>query len=212
MPEVLQGWLGADEVPLAWWPLALLLVVLGLSGFSLWPMLLLAAAVALVFYGLTHPGSLAVVQRRLAGRRERWSRWLTRALAALVHLRELFSPRQFLIGVGLALGAWLLEASLVWSLWQVMGAASAGTTSPGLLQAAVVRVSLGLGAVLSMLPAGIGVADGTALGVALLFGIKLPLAITTLVVFRVCTIVLPLAVGGLAWLVPPVTTAQDPIP
>ena len=76
----------------------------------------------------------------------------------------------------------------------------------------MVRVSLGLGAVLSMLPAGIGVADGTALGVALLYGIKLPLAITTLVVLRVCTIGLPLAVGGLAWLVPPLNTAQDPTP
>lgn len=101
---------------------------------------------------------------------------------------------------------------MVWSLWHVVAGSTAVGASPGLLQAAVVRVSLGLGAAVSMLPAGIGIADGTALGVALLYGIATPLAITTLAVLRVLTVGLPLLVGVLAWLINPRPPSQPTTP
>lgn len=184
---------------------ALLLLGLGLAGSNRWALLAVAACAALLLWLFTHPKALARAQNRLPhspqGPLAFLGRLIAMALRALAQCRQLLTSEALTIGIVLALGAWLLESCLVWSLWQAVGGPA--ESRPGLLAAAVVRVSLGMGAVLSLLPVGLGIADSTALGMALLVGVSTPLALTTLVVLRLFTVALPLAVGGLAWWVAP---------
>jgi uncharacterized protein (TIRG00374 family) len=195
---------------------AVLLLSVGLAGLGLWAFLVLAVLAAALVWCLTHPRSVQELRCRLPSHSRGYLGklffWLSQSLDALAHLRQLLSPRALLIGIALALGAWMLEATIVWSLWHVVGGPTVFGATPGLLQAAVVRVSLGLGAVVSMLPAGIGIADGTAFGVALLYGVATPVAIATVAVCRVFTVGLPLLVGVLAWLINTPSPSQRTTP
>ena len=74
--------------------------------------------------------------------------------------------------------AWLLESGLLLYLWDSVGSRA------GLGAAVVVRVMMGLSGVMSLLPAGLGVGDGTALGLSLLYGLNPDQAFGSILLFR----------------------------
>lgn len=183
---------------------ALILLGIGIAGSR--PLLLLTVAVCIasLLWLFTHPSIVFYCRLRLPrhpnGLLKQPIRMAASVLNAMSHLRQLLTPQALAIGIGMAGASWLLESLLVWSFWRTAG--SFGDMNLGLLQAAVIRVSLGLGAVLSMLPAGLGISDGTVLGVALVLGMSSPLMLATLLIIRFFTVALPLSVGALAWLIP----------
>lgn len=106
-------------------------------------------------------------------------------------LRQLLRPWPLLVGTTLAALVWLMEAAALMGLLQLLG-------DPLVLpQAAVIRTAMALGGVLSFLPAGVGTAEATAIGLAVAFGINRSAALAVILVLRVCTVLLPTAVGVL---------------
>ena len=154
----------------------------------------LAGALALGAWLLTQPAALRRLEAfldRLPAHR-RWhglTRLLREALGAMGRLRRLLRPWPLLVGTALAALVWLIEASALMGLLQLQGDPLA------LTQAAVIRTAMALGGVLSFLPAGVGTAEATAIGLAVAFGVDRPTALAVTLVLRVCTVLLPTAVG-----------------
>ena len=169
---------------------ALLLSLLALSqshaGALLVGLILLGAGVWL----LTHPRLIDGLAGRLA-----WRPW-QHGIKAISQMRHLLHPRALGFGVALAMLAWVLESVLLANLWHALAALP---FNPSLLRAALLaRVGMGISGVLSMLPAGIGVADGAGVGLALIAGLPFMDALLATAILRLLTLVVPMAVGWLA--------------
>ncbi|MFZ9462187.1 MAG: lysylphosphatidylglycerol synthase domain-containing protein [Vulcanococcus sp.] len=64
-----------------------------------------------------------------------------------------------------------------------------------LQQTAVIRTATGLGGVLSLLPAGLGTSEATAIGLAMAYGAPRSVALAATLVLRVATVAVPCLVG-----------------
>jgi uncharacterized membrane protein YbhN (UPF0104 family) len=173
---------------------ALLVLAWGLGGRILPALAAGGATLAVGAWLLTHPAALrrleAVLDRLPAHRR--WhglTRLLREALGSVGRLRRLLRPWPLLVGSALAALVWLIEAAALMGLLQLQGDPLA------LTQAAVIRTAMALGGVLSFLPAGVGTAEATAIGLAVAFGVDRPAALAVTLVLRLCTVLLPTAVG-----------------
>jgi len=175
---------------------ALLLLSWGI-GNRLLPSVLVAALIGgLGAWLLSHPGTL----RRLEHSLEHlplsrpWhglTRLLREALASLAQLRSLLKPVPLLLGILLAGLCWLLEALLLLGLLQALQAPIT------LQQATVIRTAMALGGVLSILPAGLGTSEATAIGLAIGFGVARPAALAATLILRLATVAYPCLVGSL---------------
>jgi hypothetical protein len=175
---------------------ALLVLAWGLGGRILPALLAAGGTLAIGAWLLTHPAALrrleAFLDRLPAHRRWRGlTRLLREALGAVSRLRQLLRPWPLMVGTALAGLVWLIEAAALMGLLQLLG-------DPLVLtQAAVIRTAMALGGVLSFLPAGVGTAEATAIGLAVAFGVDRSAALAVILVLRVCTVLLPTAVGVL---------------
>jgi uncharacterized membrane protein YbhN (UPF0104 family) len=173
---------------------ALLVLAWGLGGRILPALAAGGTTLAIGAWLLTHPAALRRLEAfldRLPAHR-RWhglTRLLREALGAVGRLRRLLRPWPLLVGTALAAMVWLIEASALMGLLQLQGDPLA------LTQAAVIRTAMALGGVLSFLPAGVGTAEATAIGLAVAFGVDRPAALAVTLVLRLCTVLLPTAVG-----------------
>ncbi|MEA5392834.1 lysylphosphatidylglycerol synthase transmembrane domain-containing protein [Cyanobium gracile UHCC 0139] len=173
---------------------ALLVLAWGLGGRILPALAAGAGTLAVGAWLLTHPAALRRLEAfldRLPAHR-RWhglTRLLREALGAVGRMRRLLRPWPLLVGTALAALVWLIEATALMGLLQLQGDPLA------LTQAAVIRTAMALGGVLSFLPAGVGTAEATAIGLAVAFGVDRPAALAVTLVLRVCTVLLPTAVG-----------------
>ena len=146
---------------------------------------------------LTHPRVLQRLERWLDGLplHRRWQglmRLLREALLAMGRMRQLMKPRPLLVGTLLASACWLLEAGLLVGLYGALGVAIDWR------QAAVIRTATGLGGVVSLLPAGLGTSEATAIGLAMLYGAGRSQALAATLVLRLCTLALPCLLGVVA--------------
>jgi len=181
---------------------ALLVLSWGL-GRQVWTAALIGAlALGAGGWLLTHPRVLQKLEHQLEHlpghrRLHRMIRLVREALLAMARLRQLMRPQPLLVGTALACGCWLLEAQLLVWLYGALD------VSFSLRQAAVIRTAMGLGGVLSFLPAGLGTSEATAIGLAMLYGADRSVALAATLVLRLCTLVLPCLLGMGALLAQP---------
>ena len=169
---------------------ALLLSLLALSqshaGALFVGLILVGAGLWLV----THPRLIEGLAGRLA-----WRPW-QHGIKVISQMRHLLHPRALGLGLALAMLAWVLESVLLANLWHALAALP---FSPSLLRAALLaRVGMGISGVLSMLPAGIGVADSAGVGLALIAGLPFMDAVLATAILRLLTLIVPMALGWLA--------------
>lgn len=172
---------------------ALLVLSWGL-GQRVWAAVLVGfAALAAGGWLLTHPGVLRRLERRLDQLPlHRWSgliRLLREALLTMARVRQLMRPRPLLVGTLLASVCWLLEAGVLHGLYGALG------TPMGWPQAAVIRTATGLGGVLSLLPAGLGTSEATAIGLAVAYGAGRSDALAVTLMLRFATLAVPCLLG-----------------
>ena len=176
---------------------ALLVLSWGL-GRQVWSAALVGAAVlGAGGWLLTHPRVLQRLERWLDGLplHRRWQglmRLLREALLAMGRMRQLMKPRPLLVGTLLACVCWLMEAGLLVGLYGALGVAIDWR------EAAVIRTATGLGGVVSLLPAGLGTSEATAIGLAMLYGAGRSQALAATLVLRLCTLALPCLLGVVA--------------
>lgn len=175
---------------------ALVLLSWGLGGQWLSSTLLAGLAIALAAWLLSHPRTLRRLERSLEPLplSRPWrglTRLLQEALASLTQLRTLLRPLPLLYGTLLAGLCWLLESWLLLGLFQGLQA------TISLQQAAVIRTAMALGGVLSILPAGLGTSEATAIGLAIGYGIDRPAALAATLVLRLATVAYPALLGSL---------------
>lgn len=173
---------------------ALLVLSWGL-GQRIWSAVLVGfAALAVGGWLLTHPQLLRRLEQSLE-RLPLHPRWhglirLSReALLAMARVRQLMKPRPLLVGSLLACLCWLVEAAMLQGLYAALG------SSIDLAQAAVIRTATSLGGVLSLLPAGLGSSEATAIGLAVAFGAGRPQALAATVMLRLATLAVPCLLG-----------------
>jgi len=175
----------------------LLLLVGFLSGSAPLALALVLALVAGLFWVVTHPALLSQLGSALPstapqGLKGIPLRLLRHFFQVLSQARRLLTLQGLVLGIGTALFTWMLESSLLWFLWHCLG------SSVGLHAAVVVRVAMGMAGVLSLFPGGLGVGDGTALGLSLLYGLKPEQAIGATLIFRLLTLAYPVGLGLIA--------------
>ena len=173
---------------------ALLVLSWGL-GERVW-MAVLVGFVVLATGGwvLTHPGVIRRLEQALERLppHPRWHgviRLLREALLAMGRVRQLMKPRPLLVGTLLACVCWLVEAALLQGIYGALG------TSLSLHQTAVIRTATGLGGVLSLLPAGLGTSEATAIGLAMAYGAGRSDALAATLMLRFATLALPTVIG-----------------
>ncbi|MCP9783296.1 flippase-like domain-containing protein [Cyanobium sp. WKJ7-Wakatipu] len=183
---------------------ALLLLALGFSGRTPLGLTAVVVAVAAMLALCTHRGSLSALVHRLpaaienGGWRNLPQRLMRQSLLALLHLGPLLRPWPMALGLGLALVSWLLESALLYGIWQVIS-----DQPPAPMAAVLVRVVMGLSGFVSLLPAGLGVTDGTGVGLLLLYGLSTRQALVATALLRLLLIGFPLVLGWLAYVSAP---------
>ncbi|MEI8251388.1 MAG: lysylphosphatidylglycerol synthase transmembrane domain-containing protein [Synechococcus sp. ELA057] len=184
---------------------ALILLTLSFSGRTPLGLLVVALGMAAMLGLCTHSGLLTALAHRLpapdghGGWRTLPQRLLRQSVLALLHLGPLLRPWPMAVGLGLALISWLLESALLHGIWQVIV-----EHPPAPMAAVIVRVTMGLSGFVSLLPAGLGVTDGTGVGLSLLYGLSPRQALVATGLLRLLLIGYPLVLGWLACLsVPP---------
>jgi len=187
----------------------LLLLVVFLSGSAHFLVGFLLALMAGLIWIVSHPTLVSQIEFVLPtigpeGFAGIVVRGLRQILQIISHSRRLFTVHGLGLGVGTALVTWMLESGLFWFLWHSIG------SSVGLRPAVVVRVAMGLAGVLSLFPGGLGVGDGTALGISLLYGITPEQAIGATFLFRLLTLGYPMTFGLLMLAVPRVIAQIRP--
>lgn len=176
---------------------ALLVLSWGL-GLSATPSLLIGLLVLLGGAALiSHPQSLQTLEQGLVEhhwmqRQRRLQRLSRGALHSLQQLRKLLQPTPLLMGTLLAAGVWLIEASVLQTLFEALQQPFSWQ------QAAVVRTAMALGGVLSFLPGGLGTSEATAIGISLAYGASAEQALGATLLIRVGTLAVPCLLG---WLV-----------
>lgn len=143
---------------------------------------------------LTHPRLILRLERGierlpLHPRLQRLIRLSREALLAIARVRQLMKPWPLLVGSLLACLCWLVEAAMLQGLYSAMG------SNIGLGQAAVIRTATSLGGVLSLLPAGLGTSEATAIGLAVLYGAGRPQALAATLMLRIATLAVPCQIG-----------------
>ena len=148
---------------------------------------------------LTHPGVIQRLEHALERLplHRRWHgviRLLREALLAIGRVRQLMQPKPLLLGTLLACICWLVEAAVLQGIYRSLG------TPLSLHQTAVIRTATGLGGVLSLLPAGLGTSEATAIGLAMAYGAGRSEALAATLMLRVATLAVPCALGVMALL------------
>lgn len=148
---------------------------------------------------LTHPGVIRRLEHLLEHLplHPRWHgliRLLREALLSMARVRQLMKPKPLLMGTLLASICWLLEAAVLQGIYGSLG------SSLSLHQTAVIRTATGLGGVLSLLPAGLGTSEATAIGLAMAYGAGRSDALAATLMLRFATLAVPCLVGVLALL------------
>ncbi|MEI8251802.1 MAG: lysylphosphatidylglycerol synthase transmembrane domain-containing protein [Synechococcus sp. ELA057] len=151
---------------------------------------------------LTHPGVIRRLEQGLERLplHPRWhglNRLLRESLLAVTNVRQLMRPRPLLVGTLLACLCWLMEAG---ALQGIYGGLGIGLT---LHQTAVIRTAAALGGVLSLLPAGLGTSEATAIGLAMAYGADRSEALAATLVLRVATLAVPCLAGLLCLVLQP---------
>jgi len=173
---------------------ALLVLSWGL-GQRVWAAVLVGSAVlAAGGWLLTHPGVIRRLEHGLEQlpRHPRWHgllRLLREALLAMGRVRQLMRPKPLLVGTLLACLCWLLEAVVLQGIYSSLG------SSLSLHQTAVIRTATGLGGVLSLLPAGLGTSEATAIGLAIAYGAGRSEALAATLMLRFATLAVPCLLG-----------------
>jgi glycosyltransferase 2 family protein len=172
---------------------ALLVLSWGL-GERVWAAVLVGfAALAGGGWLFTHPQVLRRLERQLERLPlHRWqglNRLLREGLLAVARVRQLMRPRPLLVGSLLASACWLLEAAVLRGLYGSLG------IPIGWHQAAVIRTATGLGGVLSLLPAGLGTSEATAIGLAMAYGAGRSEALAVTLMLRFATVAVPCLLG-----------------
>lgn len=115
--------------------------------------------------------------------------------AAYDESQIIYRPKAFLTSVFLGIISWCCEGGVVYFTAKALG-------EPITFSHSVFAVSLsGIFAAISMIPGGIGIADGTTLGVLLLYGLPKDIAGTVTVVSRFSVMWFGVVVGGISLLV-----------
>jgi len=104
-------------------------------------------------------------------------------------VRQLMKPWPLLVGTLLACGCWMLEAAALQGVYAALG------TPLSLQQTAVIRTATGLGGVLSLLPAGLGTSEATAIGLAMAYGAGRADALAATLMLRFATLAVPCLLG-----------------
>lgn len=143
---------------------------------------------------LTHPGVIRRLEQILEALplHPRWHgalRLLREALLAMRRVRQLMKPKPLLIGTLLAVICWLLEAAVLHGLYAALA------TPLTLQQTAVIRTATALGGVLSLLPAGLGTSEATAIGLAMAYGAGRTEALAVTLMLRFATLAVPCVLG-----------------
>ena len=178
---------------------ALLVLSWGL-GQKVWAAVLVGfLALAAGGWLLTHPGVIRRLEHWLERLplHPRWHgllRLLREALLSIARVRQLMKPRPLLLGTLLACLCWLLESAVLQGVFGGLG------VSLGLRQTSVIRTAMALGGVISLLPAGLGTSEATAIGLAMAYGAGRPEALAATLVLRVATLAVPWALGVLCLL------------
>ena len=129
-------------------------------------------------------------QRRWIQQQRRLHRLSQGALLSLQQVRQLMRP-------ALA-GGHSLRLPGVAGGGQRHARAVCGHGAPiSLHQAAVIRTAMALGGVLSLLPAGLGTSEATAIGIAMAYGASSDQALLATLIIRISTLMVPC---GLGWL------------
>lgn len=178
---------------------ALLVLSWGL-GEQVWAAVLVGFAVlAAGGWLLTHPGVIRRLEHGLERLplHPRWHgviRLLREALLAMGRVRQLMKPKPLLVGTLLACVCWMVEAAALQGIYGSLG------TPLSLHQTAVIRTATGLGGVLSLLPAGLGTSEATAIGLAMAYGAGRSDALAATLMLRFATLAVPCALGIVALL------------
>ena len=173
---------------------ALLVLSWGL-GEQVWAAVLVGFAVlAAGGWLLTHPGVIRRLEHGLERLplHPRWHgviRLLREALLAMGRVRQLMKPKPLLVGTLLACVCWMVEAAALQGIYGSLG------TPLSLHQTAVIRTATGLGGVLSLLPAGLGTSEATAIGLAMAYGAGRSDALAATLMLRFATLAVPCALG-----------------
>ena len=190
--------------------LASALLVLGWGlGLASMPLLLFGAGLLLAGAALiTHPLALRQLERWLQQRRwiqqkRRLHRLSQGALLSLQQVRQLMRPTPLLVATACGCLVWLLESSVMHGLLDAMEAPIS------LRQAAVIRTAMALGGVLSLLPAGLGTSEATAIGITMAYGANGDQALLATLIIRISTLMLPCGVGWLSLQWQPVHTTSS---
>lgn len=143
---------------------------------------------------LTHPDMIRRLEQLLQRLplHPRWHgvvRLLREALLAMGRVRQLMKPKPLLVGTLLACLCWLVEAGALQGIYSALG------TPLNLHQTAVIRTATGLGGVLSLLPAGLGTSEATAIGLAIAFGAGRSNALAATLMLRFATLAVPCLLG-----------------
>ncbi|MEB3105124.1 MAG: lysylphosphatidylglycerol synthase transmembrane domain-containing protein [Cyanobacteriota bacterium] len=178
---------------------ALLVLSWGI-GQRVWPAMVVGLLVlAAGSWTLTHPRLIRGLERRLEGLplHGRWPgvrHLLREALLTISHVRSLMRVKPLLIGTALASLCWMVEALVLQGIYEGLG------SELSLTHTAVIRTATALGGVVSLLPAGLGTSEATAIGLAMAYGAGRPQALAATLVLRVATLALPCLVGILSLL------------
>jgi uncharacterized membrane protein YbhN (UPF0104 family) len=164
---------------------------LGATALPRGPALLSGIAVALV-------AAVAALRSPAVGRRARslLPARLIEPVRSFVHGgRELLAPGALAVGLGLSVVSWLFECIAFWLVLDGLGVA------PPLRVATFVYAFASLAGAVSMLPGGLGVAEGSLTGLLAGFGIALPQAAAATLLVRAATLWLAVALGVVTLLV-----------
>lgn len=176
---------------------ALLVLSWGL-GQRVWAAVLVGFLVlAIGGWLLTHPGVIRRLEQTLEQLplHPRWHgvlRLLREALLAMGRVRKLMQPKPLLVGTLMACICWILESTVLQGIYASLG------SSLSLHQTAVIRTATGLGGVLSLLPAGLGTSEATAIGLAMAYGAPRANALAATLVLRIATLAVPCVLGVVA--------------
>lgn len=105
---------------------------------------------------------------------------------------HLFSWRSLLIAIGLSVTSWFFECV---ALYFVIGGFG---WEPSLLESTFVFSFSSVAGALSMLPGGLGVAEGSIAGLLVLQGLPVALSVAATIVIRVCTLWFGMTIGAVA--------------
>ena len=190
--------------------LASALLVLGWGlGLASMPLLLLSGGLLLTGAAvITHPMALRQLeawlkQRHWIQQQRRLHRLSQGALLSLQQVRQLMRPTPLLVATACGCLVWLVEASVMHELFEAMEAPIS------LQQAAVIRTAMALGGVLSLLPAGLGSSEATAIGIAMAYGASSDQALLATLIIRISTLMLPCGVGWLSLRWQPMRTTSS---